>query len=134
MGKKAETAANRTKPWYRTKGRTLGRYTPRSTSEDARWRFGVRRRAELLRRVAGEPDAYQADLIDAMIQDEWQARLLGIEAETASDSRMRLELLRLQAEYNRQYRLADRDLARSTKRPVVVVERPPTPSEIFGVE
>jgi hypothetical protein len=105
--------------------RQLGRSTPHTFDKHAKSRFGKQRRASYLRRVGGEPDDRQAFLIDAMLHAEWTALQLEAKAQN-EEGKTAFLLLQQAAEYRRQLLLADRELARATKRPVVVEATPNT--------
>jgi hypothetical protein len=67
-------------------------------------------------------------LIQTLIDVEWHA--LRLEAQAKSESgRTALDLLRLSAEYRRQFLLADRDLDRAIPRLEAVPQQPPSLNE-----
>jgi hypothetical protein len=93
----------------------LGRYRPTKVTPVTRWKFGRRRREEYLRRIGGEPDHRQAELIARLIDAEWRIIELEDRARQATDRGAIEHCERLVAEYNRQMVLLDRDLAAATK-------------------
>lgn len=94
----------------------LGRYTPRTFTPHSRWKFNRDRRTDKLRRVGGDPDERQAAVIQIAMDAEWSMLECKATARTLSGSQ-KIEALRLAAEYQRQWLLAERDLDRTIPRP-----------------
>ena len=110
----------------------LARYTPRNTSYQSARRFYRERLTEYFRRVGGSPNEHEAQLIDQMINEEWQALRLEGEAGETEDEKKRYGRLRQALDYRRLLMLHDRELTTATNRklPMSVRRNKPGPPQL----